>query len=149
MHQQLTEEQAADELYEDLEALIDKAPKKDLLIVMGDWNAQIREDINHHGYGVTTERGVKLLEFAERQKLIVANTLHRYKTSRRITWHTPDGVTQKQTDYILVPKKFKSSVNKAKTRNSQETRNWNRSRSRGELRLSTKNRTKMAERFST
>ena len=45
------EEQAVDELFEDLEVLIDKTPKKDLLIVMGDWNAQIGEELNHHSAG--------------------------------------------------------------------------------------------------
>eukprot|EP00794_Sanderia_malayensis_P019588 gene19588-biopygen14544 len=115
------EDQAVDVFYEDLEALIEKTPKKDLLVVLGDWNAQIGEDANHRsagkfGYDVTNERGMKLLEFAERQKFVVANTLHRHKTSRRTTWHAPDGETQKQIDYILVPMKLKSSVNKAKTR---------------------------------
>ena len=87
---------------------------------------------------------MKLLEFAERQKLIVANTLHRQTTSRRITWHTPDGVTQKQIDYILVPKKFKFSVNKAKTRTLKKPdigSDHDLVMTTIKLRLSTKNRT--------
>ena len=48
--------------------------------------------------------------------MVVANTLHRDQVSRRVPWHSPGGVTHKQIDYILVPKRFKSSVNTAKTR---------------------------------
>ena len=100
-----------DEFYDDIETLMNKVHKKDIIIVMGDWNAQIGEGESHpatgkFGYGTRTERGTKLLEFAGRRNMVVANTLHRHKVSRRVTWHSPDGV----------PKRFKSSANTAKTR---------------------------------
>ena len=115
------DDQIIEEFYDDLERLMKKTPKKDVLIILGDWNAQIGENANHlaagkFGYGETSERGMKLLDFAESHQMVVANTLHRHKASRRITWHAPDGVTKKQIDYILIPKHFQSSVNKARTR---------------------------------
>ena len=36
--------------------------------------------------------------------------------SRRTTWHSPDGITPNQTDYILSPRWFKSSMNIAMSR---------------------------------
>ena len=77
------DEEVVEEFYENLETLIAKTPKKDLIIVLGDWNAQIGEGINHSstgkfGHGITTERGMILLDFAERQKMVVVNTLHRH-----------------------------------------------------------------------
>ena len=88
---------------------------------MGDWNTQIGKGEKHNaagnsGYGETSERGTKLLEFMKQQKMVVKNTLHRNKEARRITWHAPDSITKKQIDYILVPKRFKTSVNGTPTR---------------------------------
>ena len=50
---------------------------------------------------------------------MVVNTFGSHKTSRKITWHSPDGKTHNQIDYIMVKKRFSSSVNIAKTRSFQ------------------------------
>ena len=42
------------------------------------------------------------------------NTLFPHKISRRTIWHSSDGVTL-QIDYILAPRRFKSSINRAKS----------------------------------
>ena len=47
---------------------------------------------------------------------MVANTFGSHKTSRKITWHSPDGETHNQIAYIMVKKRFSSSVNIAKIR---------------------------------
>ena len=60
-------------------------------------------------------RGLRLLEFASYNDLMVANTFDSHKTSRKITWHSPDGKTHNQTDYIMVKKRLSSSVNITKT----------------------------------
>ena len=49
---------------------------------------------------------------------MVSNTFGPHKTSRIIPWHSPDGKTHNQIDYIMVKKRFKTSVNIAKTRSS-------------------------------
>ena len=56
------------------------------------------------------------LEFAELNHLVVPNTLHPHKNSRRVTWISNDGKTQKQIDYILVSRRFQSSTIPNKTR---------------------------------
>ena len=93
-------------------------------MVQGDWNATIGEDAyenwkgtcGHHCNIKSNERGLRLLEFASYNDLMVANTFGSHKTSRKITWHSPDGKTHNQIDYIMVKKRFSSSVNIAKTR---------------------------------
>ena len=64
----------------------------------------------------TNERGLRLLEFATFNNLVLTNTLGPHKPSRRWTWHSPDGKHHNQIDYILVKKRFRSGVNIHRTR---------------------------------
>ena len=98
--------------YEELQKVPNKTPKKDILVVQGDWNAKIGEDAYENWKGTcgrhcnikSNERGFRLLEFASYNDLMVANTFGSHKTSRKITWHSPDGKTHNQIDYIMVKK---------------------------------------------
>ena len=68
------------------------------------------------GSGTTNDRGLMLLEFAKFNDLVLTNTLHPEKPSWKATWHSPDGKTHNMIDYILINKRFQSSVNLAQTR---------------------------------
>ena len=72
--------------------------------------------IGKFGHGITNDRGGRLLEFASQHGFTISNTLFPHKKSRRVTWHSPGGRTHNQIDFILVPKRLKSSNNMAKTR---------------------------------
>jgi len=110
--------------YQDLEKTIKKVHRKDILIVQGDWNAKVGKDAHENWNGVvgkfgldnTNDRGIRLLEFAKQHKLVIANTLYRHKRSRTVTWHSPGGISHHQLDFILVQKRYQSSINGAKTR---------------------------------
>ena len=88
-----------DHFYQQLQETIDKTQKKDILVVQGDWNAQNGKDAQADWGEVcgpycnveTNERGLRLLEFATFNNLVLTNTLGRHKPSRRWTWHSPDG----------------------------------------------------------
>ena len=118
------EDEEVEEFYEQLDNIIAKVPKKDLLIIQGDWNAKVGTDayqnwagtVGRFSTGECNDRGLRLLEFAKSHRLTLANTLHPHKLSRTATWHSPNGKTHNQIDFILVPQRFKSSVNKPNTR---------------------------------
>ena len=107
-----------------LQNVIDQTPKKDILVVQGDWNAQVGKDACENRQGIcgpfcndnTNERGLRLLEFATFDDLVLANTVCHHKASRRWTWHSPNWHHHNQIDYILVRKRFRSGVNSAITR---------------------------------
>ena len=63
--------------------------------------------------------GLKLPDFATYNNLVLAKTLGNHKPSRRWTWHSPDGTHHNQIDYILVKKRFHSSIKTARTRTFQ------------------------------
>ena len=64
----------------------------------------------------TNERGLRLLESATLNDLVLANTFGHHKASRRQMWHSPNGQHHNQINYILVRKHFQSGVNSARTR---------------------------------
>ena len=115
-----------EDFYDQLQEVIDQTPNKDILVVQGDWNANIGEDASKNWKETcgqycycnpeTNERGLRLLEFASYNNLKVVNTSGPHKPSRRWTWHSPGGDYHNQIDYIMVKPRFQSSVNIAKTR---------------------------------
>ena len=118
------EEEQVEDFYNKLQNTIDKVPKKDILVVQGDWNAKVGNDTHENGKNImgtscnakSNERGLRLLEFATYNSLVLANTLGIHKPSRRWTWHSPGDKYHNQIDYILVQQRFRSSVMTANTR---------------------------------
>ena len=112
-----------EEFYTQLQGVIDKVDKKDILIIQGDWNAKVGVDAmedwsKYCGPScneTTNERGLRLLEFSSYNDMVLANTLGEHKASRRWTWHAPNG-SNHQIDYIMVQNRFKSGISRAKTR---------------------------------
>lgn len=112
-----------EEFYTQLQETIDEVDKKDILIIQGDWNAKVGAKAladwkNYCGPScneTTNERGLRLLEFASYNNMVLANTLGVHKASRRWTWHAPNG-SHHQIDYIMVQNRFRSGISRAKTR---------------------------------
>ena len=77
------EEAEVEWFYEDLQDLLELTPKKDILLIIGDWNA--------FGLGVQNEVGQKLIEFCQENTLVIANTLFQQQNRRLYTWTSPDG----------------------------------------------------------
>ena len=118
------DDEDVEDFYDQLQEVIDQTPKKDILVVQGDWNAKIGEDACTNWKGTcgrfcnteTNERGLRLLEFASDNNLMLANTFGPHKPSRRWTWTSPNGEHHSQIDYIMVKRRFQSSVNITRTR---------------------------------
>ena len=91
---------------EDLEDLLERTPKKDVLFIIEDWNVKVGSQetpgVTGKFYpGVQNEAGQCLIEFCQENPLIVANTLFQQNKKRLYTCTSPDGQYQNQTDYIL------------------------------------------------
>ena len=90
------EEAEVEQLYEDLQDLLELTPKKDVLFIIGDWNAKVGSQeipgvIGKFGLGVQNETGRRLTEFCQENALIIANTLFQQHKRRLYTWTSPDG----------------------------------------------------------
>ena len=75
-----TEESEVEWFYEDLQDLLELTPQKDVLFVIGDWNAKVESQetpgvIGKFGLGVQNEAGQRLIEVCQENALFIANTL--------------------------------------------------------------------------
>ena len=114
-----TKEAEVEQFYEDLQDLLERTPKKDVIFITGDWNAKVGSQeipgvTGKFGLGVQNEAGQRLIEFT----LVIANTFFQQHKRRLYTWTSPDGKHQNQIDYILCSQRWRSSntVSKNKTR---------------------------------
>ena len=70
----------AERFHEDLQDLLELTPKKDVLFIIGDWNAKVGSQetpgvTGKFGLGVQNETRQKLIEFSQESALVIANTL--------------------------------------------------------------------------
>ena len=91
------EEAEVELFYEDLQDLLELTPKKDVLFIIGNWNAKVGsqetlEVTGKFGLGVQNEAGQRLIEFFQENALVIANTLFQQHKRRLYTWTSPDGL---------------------------------------------------------
>ena len=89
------EEAEVERFYEDLQDLLVLTPKKDVLFIIGDWNAKVgRQEMpgvtGKFGLGIWNEAGQRLIEFCQENALVIANTLFQQHKRRLCTWTSPD-----------------------------------------------------------
>ena len=75
-----TEEAEVEQFYEDLQDVLEITPPKDVLFIIGDWNAKVGSQktpgiICKFGLGVQNEAGQRLTELCQENTLVTANTL--------------------------------------------------------------------------
>jgi len=101
---------------EDLQDLLELTLKRDVLFIIGDWNAKVGNQetpgiTGKFGLGVqNSEAGQRLIEFSQENALVIANTLFQQHKRRLYTWTSPDGQHQNQIDYILCSQRLRSSI---------------------------------------
>ena len=103
---QYAEEAEVELFYEDLQDLLELTPKKDVLFIIGDWNAKVGSQetlgvTGKFGLGVQNEAEQRLTEFCQENALVIANTLFQQHKRRLYTWTSADGQHRNQIDYIL------------------------------------------------
>ena len=86
-----TEEAEVEQFYEDLQNVLELTPKKDVLFILGDWNAKVGSQetpgvTGKFGIGVWNEAGQRLIEFCQENTLVIANTLFQQHKRRLYTW---------------------------------------------------------------
>ena len=84
------EEAEVEWFYEDLQDLLELTPKKDVLFIIGEWNAKVGSQetpgvTGKFDLGMRNEAGQRLTEFCQENPLVIANTLFQQHKRRFYT----------------------------------------------------------------
>ena len=101
--------------------LLELTPKKDVLFIIGDWNAKVGSQeipgvTGKFGLELQNEAGQRLMEFSQENALVIANMLFKQHKRRLYTWTSPDDQYRNQIDYILCSQRWRSSIQSEKIR---------------------------------
>ena len=99
-------EAEVERFYEDLQDLLELTPKRDVLFIIGNWNAKVgSQEIpgvsGKFGLEVQNKAVQRLTEFCQENTLVIANTFFQKNKRRLYKQTSPDGQHQNQIDYIL------------------------------------------------
>ena len=125
--------------YEDLQNLLELTPKKGVLFIIGDWNANVGSQvipgvIGKFGLGVQNEAGQRLIEFWLENALVIANTLFQQQKRRLYTWTSPVVNTEirlaiffaaKDGEALYSQQKQNQELTVAQIMNSLPNSDWN------------------------
>ncbi|CAF1524840.1 unnamed protein product [Adineta ricciae] len=114
---EVNSDQSKNEFYIKLRELLDALPRKDLILIAGDLNAQVGsnrqgwEDVHgNYGIGNMNDNGLRLLSFAAANELTIENSLFRHPLKHQLTWRAPNGKDMSVLDYFLVRRRFRTSL---------------------------------------
>ena len=107
------EEIEVEQLCEDLQDLLELTPKKDVLFIIGHWNAKVGSQeipgvTDKFGLRVQNEAGQRLLELSQE------DTLFQQQKRRLYTQISPVDQYRNKIDYILCSQRWRSSIQSAK-----------------------------------
>jgi hypothetical protein len=84
---------------------------------MGDMNAKVgsnNEGLQHvmgrHGIGSMNVNGELFSELYASSDLIIGGTVFPHKICHKVSWVSPDNITENQTDHIAISKGFRRSL---------------------------------------
>ncbi|XP_068245387.1 craniofacial development protein 2-like [Palaemon carinicauda] len=100
-----------------LEEEIDTTKTGDVVMVIGDFNSKIGNDrggyedvMGEFGLGERNEKRQRMMEFGQGKQLCITNNYFYHREQQRYTWRHPDGIQRNCIDYILINKRWKTSV---------------------------------------
>ena len=85
-----SEEAEVEWFYEDRQDLLELTPPKDVLFIIGDWNAKVGSQeipglTGKFCRGIRNEAGQRLIEFCQENALVITNTLFQQHKRRLYT----------------------------------------------------------------
>ena len=97
------EEAEVEQFCEDLQDLLELTPQKDVVFIIGDWNAKVGSQetpgvTGRFGLGVQNEAGQRPIEFCQENPLVIANTFLQQHKRSFYTWTSPDGQYRNHID---------------------------------------------------
>ena len=112
-----SEERDKDEFYNRLLSITQNCPKRNIIVLMGDFNAKIGsenkgyEDVmGREGLGLMNENGEMFADLCATNSLVIGGSLFQHRKIHKATWVSPDLSTANQIDHICISKRFRRSL---------------------------------------
>ena len=109
--------QVKESFYSQLNSVVEKVPKGDIQIHLGDFNAKIGSNnadlervMGRHGLGEMSENGELLTEFCGNNNMVIGGSLFPHRPAHKVTWVSRDGRTENQIDHICISRKWRRSL---------------------------------------
>lgn len=106
------DEEEKEDFNNQLQAAFNKTKKRDIILVMGNLNAKVGSDnqnrertIRSQGVGIINENEELFCDFCATKGLVIGGPLFRHKTSHKVTWRSPDDMTENQIDHVAISRK--------------------------------------------
>ena len=114
------EEEEINKFYRSLDEMMKSCKSDEVTIVMGDFNAKVGEQrdgktVGPYGLGKRNDRGDKLVDWCNENKMFISNTWFNVHPRRRYTWTSPGDRARNQIDYILVRTRFRNAVKSSRS----------------------------------
>ncbi|XP_052237775.1 craniofacial development protein 2-like [Dreissena polymorpha] len=113
----LTDDNTKEDFYGHLQSGLDKVPKRDITIVMGDMNAKVgcnntgKELImGKQGVGDINENGELFTDFCELNDLVIGGTIFAHKDIHKVTWTSPDKSVKNQIDHLAILRRWRTTL---------------------------------------
>ena len=109
--------QTKEDFYDQLGSVVNSVHKKDILLLLGDFNAQIGQDntelelvMGKQALGTMNINGELFTEFCGLNNLMIGGSLFPHRNYHKVTWISPDGTTENQIDHICINRKWRRSL---------------------------------------
>ncbi|VDP30831.1 unnamed protein product [Schistosoma mattheei] len=106
-----------DQFYERMQSIMEKCPRNDLTILMGDLNAKVGIDntgyeniMGRHGLGERNENAERFANLCAFNKVVIGGTIFPHKRIQKATWISPEHTTDNQIDHICINKEFRRTM---------------------------------------
>ena len=105
------------ESYNHLQDTISDCNRNDLIVVMGDLDAKVRnnntnrkEVMRKFGIGIMNDSRERKCDFCSANGFIITGTSFPHKDIHKLTWGSPDGRTVNQIHHVLVNGNMRTSI---------------------------------------
>ena len=96
-------------------------PRRDIVIVMGDMNAKVGSDntgrehvMGAEGMGTINENGEFFVDFCAMNDLVIGGTVFPHRKINKVTWISPDMITENQIDHIKISRRWRRTLQDAR-----------------------------------
>ena len=117
------EDEKKDEFYDKVEEIMKDVARHNVLIVLGDFNAQIGKERHnekvagkHTIHNNTNNNGLRACNLAANTNMIISSTKFEHKKQHKITWKHPDPTKKgSQIDHVFIRRRQQKSINDVRT----------------------------------